>query len=351
LVGVLQVARIVNNIEEFLQNLKYMLLLAGVFTTALAASLGWFLAKKTLQPIEVVIDATRQIQNSEDLNLKIEYFGPQDEIGRLTETINGMLGRIQVSYENLADSIRAQRRFVADASHELRTPLTTIRGNVDLLRKIWNPLEDGPELDEESKMSLSLEAIHDISEEAERMSRLVNDLLTLARSDAGIQMAKESIELLPIIAEVVRKAQFFPKSVRFEVGEFAALENVFVIGNKDYLQQLFFIFLENAFKYTMEGCVRLDVTRTDHQVGIRISDTGLGLDEAEIPLIFERFYRADPSRGVISGTGLGLSIAKWIMDEHEGSIEVMTMREEGTTFVIWLPAYSPTFDEPLHFEI
>ncbi|MOA39681.1 Alkaline phosphatase synthesis sensor protein PhoR [compost metagenome] len=101
---------------------------------------------------------------------------------------------------------------------------------------------------------------------------------------------------------------------------------------------MLFIFIENAFKYTSEGSVMLDAVRSGDQIGIRIVDTGIGMDRSEVPLIFERFYRADPSRGVTPGTGLGLSIAKWIIDEHGGSVEVMTKLNIGTTFIIWLPA-------------
>ncbi len=338
LVGVLQVSRIVDDTEQFLQNIRIILVFAGLFTIGLAASVGWFLARKTLQPIEHVIEATRRIQNSDDLSTKISYAGPADEIGRLTDTINGMLTRIRQSYYELAESIHAQRRFVADASHELRTPLTTIRGNVDLLRKIWS--QSTTEDDHDSKQSqieLTNEALSDIAAEAERMTRLVNDMLILARADAGAEMKREPLPMASLMDDVVRKASYFPRQVNWQIGDLTALLDVYVSGNRDYLQQLFFIFIENAFKYTQEGSVSLDAQRSDGQIGIRISDSGIGLDKEEIPLIFERFYRADPSRGRFAGTGLGLSIARRIIDEHDGSVEVMSSKGEGTTFIIWLP--------------
>ena len=114
-----------------------------------------------------------------------------------------------------------------------------------------------------------------------------------------------------------------------------------VWGNPDYLRQLVFIFVENAFKYTPEGHVELKALRADDQAGVVISDTGIGMNSEEVPHIFERFYRADLSRGKTSGTGLGLSIAKWIIDEHRGSVEVRTREGEGTTFVVWLPVFFP----------
>ena len=347
LVGVLQVSHIVDDTEQFLQNLRIILIFAGLFTIGLAATVGWFLARKTLQPIETVIESTRRIQNSEDLNMKISYEGPADEIGRLTDTINGMLTRIRQSYFDLDESIHAQRRFVADASHELRTPLTTIRGNVDLLRKIWSLTDEGVVNTHDGKVALTNEALSDIAAESERMTRLINDLLMLARSDAGVEMKMEPLPFATLIDAVVRKANHFPRKVNWQTGDLSALEGVYVNGNTDYLQQLFFIFLENAFKYTHEGNVQLDALHADHQVGIRIADSGIGLDKEEIPLIFERFYRADPSRGLITGTGLGLSIARRIIDEHGGSIEVMSVKGEGTTFVIWLPVCQPVLvDEP-----
>ncbi|CAG7613476.1 Adaptive-response sensory-kinase SasA [Paenibacillus solanacearum] len=320
--------------------LRLILTVTGLVAILLAASVGWFLARKVLKPIGQVIDATNRIEKGIDLDRRIEYNGPNDEIGVLTETINGMLGRLQHAYAELEEAYSAQRRFVSDASHELRTPLTTIRGNVELLEKMWKQaaLKAGP--DEGQKLELTLEAMHDISGEAERMSRLVNDLLSLARADAGFQMAKTNQPIRPIIDEVARKAALLPRSAEFQIGHLDSLNGVYVMGNADYLQQLLFIFIENAFKYTDAGFVRLDALRHEGQVGIRIEDTGIGMDKEEVPHIFDRFYRADPSRGQKAGTGLGLSIARWIIDEHHGSIEVKTLKDEGSTFVIWLPASS-----------
>jgi len=347
LVGVLQVATQVDDVEQFLNNLKLILIFVGLVAIFLAASAGWFLSRKALKPIENVITAANAIEKSADLDKRIDYNGPKDEIGRLTDTINGMLSRIQIMYSELDDAYRAQRRFVSDASHELRTPLTTIRGNVDFLEKMWKalPAIEGRRPDGdlparpagEESVELSLEAMHDIASEAERMSRLVNDMLSLARADAGFSMNRETVELKPLLDEVVRRAQFLPRSAEWVIGDLEPLEGAAVSGNKDYLQQLMFILIENAFKYTDEGKVELDALRMGGQVGLRISDTGIGMDKDEIPHIFERFYRADPSRGKKAGTGLGLSIAKWIIDQHGGSIEVKTRKEEGTTFVVWLP--------------
>lgn len=351
LVGVLQVATPTDDMEQFLYNLRLILIIVGLLTIFLAASAGWFLSRQALRPIEYVIDAANTVEKSADLSKRIDYPGPMDEIGRLTDTINGMLSRIETMYSELDDAYRAQRRFVSDASHELRTPLTTIRGNVDLLEKVWRSAQGGGRENgsvrgiEGGNVELSIEAMHDIASEAERMSRLVNDMLSLARADAGFTMSKEPVEMKPLVDEVIRRAQFLPRSVDWLSGDLRALEGVAVQGNKDYLQQLLFILIENAFKYTEHGHVTLDALQAGPQIGVRVSDTGIGMDKDEIPYIFERFYRADPSRGKKAGTGLGLSIAKWIIDQHGGSIEVKTRKDEGTTFIVWLPVL-PSLSSP-----
>jgi two-component system OmpR family sensor kinase len=354
--GVVQIAIKINDINKVLNNLLYALALLAIIIIIAATSLGWFLARKALKPIDNIIDATDQIEKGADLAKRIEYNGPPDEIGRLTNTINSMLARIQITYSELEETNRAQRRFVSDASHELRTPLTTIRGNVDLLQKMWRQIEaqaadSGADYEStgltrdpfnnREKLVVSLEAVTDIASEAARMSRLVNDLLSLARADSGYTIHKSPLLLLPLVEEVIRKAQLLPKNADWQTGDLSALFQVQVNGDADYLQQLLFIFIENAFKYTPSGSVLIESIRSKDQIGLRIQDTGLGMDKEEVPRIFDRFYRVDPSRGQTAGTGLGLSIAQWIIDEHNGSIEVMTRKGEGSTFIIWLPIYMP----------
>jgi two-component system OmpR family sensor kinase len=170
----------------------------------------------------------------------------------------------------------------------------------------------------------------------------VNDLLSLARADSGYTLQKTPIWLLPLVEGVVRKAQQLPRNADWRSGDLSALYQIQVCGDADYLQQLLFIFIENAFKYTPSGFVEFVAVRSQDQIGLRIQDTGLGIDKDEVPRIFDRFYRVDPSRGQTAGTGLGLSIAQWIIDEHQGSIEVMTRKGEGSTFIIWLPIYRQT---------
>jgi len=363
-VGLLQVIANTQSEDAFLDGLRTILVISSLAVILIAFTIGLFIADKALRPIEEVIQATNRIESGENLSVRIARRGPNDEMGRLTDTLNGMLARLERAYNDLEEAYKAQRRFVSDASHELRTPLTTIRGNIDLLRRMWQsgataveaspggdsgsdagarePGTDGTGgtgaivLDPERAV-LTLEAMRDIAEEAERMSRLVSDLLSLARADAGYVMEKTEVELLPLVEEVARNAVHLPRKADFRVGDLTPLAGVRVLGNADYLRQLLFIFIENAFKYTPEGYVLLAAAREADQVGLIVADTGIGMSSGEVPHIFERFYRADESRGKTSGTGLGLAIAKWIIDEHRGSVEVRTREGEGTMFTIWLP--------------
>lgn len=336
LVGILQGTMVTG---EFMHEFRFIFILSSLLTVLIASSLGWFLARQALRPIDDVISAAERIEKGADLSNRIPYEGPNDEIGRLIQRINGMLERIETMYNELDEAYRMQRRFVSDASHELRTPLTTIRGNVDLIRKIMNEDETPAALSKQEKESMSIDAVRDIAEEAERMSRLVNHLLSLARADAGYEMHKQAVELKPMLEDIIRKSQFIPRQVPLIHDDMSVLEDIAVWGNEDYLKQMFFIFIDNAFKYTEEGHVEIKAMLLSNQVGVQITDTGMGMKKDEVPLIFDRFYRADESRGQTLGTGLGLSIAKWIIDEHEGSIEVTTTENEGTSFIIWLPVY------------
>jgi len=355
-VGLLQIGAYMGSEEGFLAQLRQIFWLAGSIGVIVAFVLGMFLSRKALQPIEQVTEAAQQIQSGSDLSIRIPG-DSQDEIGRLRNTLNHMLERIERAYKGLEETNIAQRRFVSDASHELRTPLTTIRGNVDFLEKIWaqpenagaEHAESGPAggeartLSSEERETISREALHDIADEARRMSRLVNDLLALARADSGYVVDKEPVCLKPLAEEAARRAAFLPRTAEWKVGSLDALDGVWVQGNRDYLLQLLFIFIENGFKYTPSGEVRLEALRAGDKIGLMVADTGIGMSKEEVPHIFDRFYRVDVSRGQTQGTGLGLSIAKWIAEMHNATLEVRTKLGEGTRFIVWLPIdFSPS---------
>lgn len=340
--GLLLVGANTDREEQFFSQLRGILWLSGGAALLAAFLLGMFLSRKALAPIDRVTDVAQQIQSGSELGLRIPRERADDEVGRLTDTLNGMLSGLEKAYKNLEETNAAQRRFVSDASHELRTPLTTIRGNVDLLEKIWADQGGDAEsqaqgLSDADRRQLSLESIHDIADESRRMSRLVNDLLALARADAGYVVEMESLSLRPLAEEAARRASFLPRRAEWLVGPLEALNGVWVRGNRDYLLQMLFILIENGFKYTNEGSVRLYAARSGDYVGLTVVDTGIGLLPEHIPHIFERFYRADASRGETAGTGLGLSIAKWIAELHHSTIDVQSRPGEGSAFTIWIP--------------
>ena len=229
-----------------------------------------------------------------------------------------MLGRL----ENL---FRTQQRFSADVSHELRTPLTIIRGQLALLQ---------PTIAAEHR-----EALMAIDGEAQRMTRLVADLLLLAQSDAGATTLKrEMVELDTLLLDVYRQARLMVngrgEALKVTLG---AEDQALVEGDLDRLKQLLLNLVENAIKYTPSGEVKLSMLKQSGEVGVSVSDTGMGIPPADLPHIFERFYRVDKARSrEQGGTGLGLSIAQWIAQAHGGRIEARSEVGKGTTFTVWL---------------
>ncbi|MDS1030179.1 ATP-binding protein [Bacillota bacterium LX-D] len=323
LVGILQVARTLNSSVQTLTNLRLILLTCLTLAIMAAASAGWFLARSALRPIEKVTEEAGSIGEHQDLSHRVQYNGPSDEVGRLVQTFNTMLARLQTAYEKLENSYVMQKRFLADASHELRTPLTTIRGNVELLEKIG-----------ENSSALRQECLADIRSEAERMSRLVNDLLALARAEAGQLPEKEPIALTPFLREVLRQGSLLKKEVNFIYDDPEELHGVKILGNTDYLRQLFLILLDNAFKFTPpQGTVTFSFTKEPQSVVFKIKDTGSGIAAEDLPHIFERFYRGNKARSQ-EGTGLGLAIAKWITEVHAADIKVSSQLGIGSTFTI-----------------
>jgi len=324
-IGVLQVGRSLVPNEAALTRLRYLLLFGSGITLLCTATLGWFLAGEALKPIDRITEAAATIQQARDLTKRISYSGPRDEVGRLADTFNHMLERLHRAYLELEEAGAVQRRFVSDASHELRTPLTTIRGNVELLKKMGDtdPLTRA-------------EALGDIASEAERMSRLVTDLLALARADAGFTPAMGPVDLGALLDEISRQAGILAGEVEFVV-DGAAAQGILVNGNTDYLKQLFLILLDNAFLYTGPGgAVRVEGRQRVGWAEVAVCDSGSGIAEEDLPKIFDRFYRADMSRQS-SGTGLGLAIARWIVHQHGGAINVASKLGEGSTFTVRLP--------------
>jgi signal transduction histidine kinase len=323
-VGILQIGRPFLPAENALYHLRLILLFGGVAGIFLAGSFGWFLSGRALKPIEHITLSAAEIQEGKDLHKRVDYQGPMDEIGRLSITINKMLSRLQTAYEELAKTSDMQKQFIADASHELRTPLTTIKGNIELLQK---GAQNDPIILEE--------ALHDIGSEADRMSRLVASLLTLARADAGFKLPLERLCIDRVIAEVIRQGEVLSHGKASFLYNIQDLSGIKVLGNRDYLHQLFLILLDNAIKYAPGGTIKLTAAVEDGQLRISVADNGIGIAQEHLPKIFSRFYRVESSRAG-EGTGLGLAIARWIVDEHHGRIEVESKVNQGTTFTVYL---------------
>jgi two-component system, OmpR family, sensor kinase len=310
-------------IEGQLAGLRLLLIAGGLLSLVGAAAASWLVAGRALRPLEAMATTAEDIGRTQDLSRRLPETEPDDEVGRLQQSFNQMLRQLEDAYHRLQSALVAQRRFVADASHELRTPLTTIRGNVGLLLKRDDITADD-----------RVAALNDIAGESERMSRMVQDLLTLARADAGYHLDKLPLQLQPILEEVTRQAQTLQPSRRMEVLNGTP---VTMNGNLDALKQLLWILIDNAFKHTHDGGrVQLRLENGQGKARLIVLDDGPGIPPADLERIFERFYQSDAARSG-EGTGLGLAIARWIAQEHGGRIVATNSPRGGAAFTVELP--------------
>ncbi|GAB6274255.1 MAG: HAMP domain-containing sensor histidine kinase [Peptococcaceae bacterium] len=325
LIGLLQVGYSLELINNMLKRLAQTLFIVSLITIGLAVGLGYYLALTALSPINRLTRAVAAVSETQDLNKQVEYQGPPDEIGKLTSAFNKMLARLAAAQRSLSEAYTAQRRFVADVSHELRTPLTIIRGNLEFLQQI------------EKNNQMQAEVLADAAGEAERMSRLLNNLLILARADAGQHIEKEPLDLGALVQDIARQAPLLGSGAFF-FQNLEILSGARIMGNADYLKQLLLILLDNAFKYSSPtGKITLAATQKEGWFSVIVSDTGPGIPFEELPRIFERFFRG--TTGHTGGTGLGLAIARWIAEEHGGHLEVISRPDQGSTFTLRLPAF------------
>jgi signal transduction histidine kinase len=232
-----------------------------------------------------------------------------------------MLQELEESYQQVQQSLLAQRRFVADASHELRTPLTTIRGNLGLLGR-------EPPITQEDRE----EVLRDVISECERLMGLVNQLLALARADAGQPLRHEPVHLEPLVEEVCRQARLLSADKSIET----AGEATTALGDPDAIKQVLLILVDNAMKYTpAAGRIAVKYGSANGHVKIAVSDNGPGIEPAILAHLFDRFYRADNARAG-DGTGLGLAIAKALVEAQHGTISAISERGKGATFTLEL---------------
>ena len=299
-------------------------ILAAGIGVAFVLSIGgaYLLARAALRPVEAVTATARQMGEG-DLARRLPVANPKDEIGRLTTTINGLLARLEAAFRRREEALARQRRFAADASHELRTPLTSISGHARMLDE-WA-------LEGDTKTARrSVEAIR---REARRMRGLIESLLILTRGDEGAPMEVGRHDLGAVVKEAIETASDGRVSVEYVPPE----HEVLATFDRERVSQVASILLDNAVKYTPEGgSVTVRVEEKDDSVGLVVSDTGVGIPEDQLPLIFERFYRADAARAEV-GVGLGLSIARQIAEAHGGTIRARSKVGVGSTFVLLLP--------------
>ena len=340
---IIQTARSEYDIQQSLSNLRALLWHGGALVMVLALAGGWFITWSVLSTVRRMTKTARRISAAQDFSQRVpekSVLG-KNELTRLATTFNGMLGELQEAYQQ-------QQRFVADASHELRAPITSIRCNLDLLAK-------APDL----APGETAAALSDARAEANRMGRLVNDLLTLARSDSIVQETissgytkyynlKKKIDLDSLLLEVYRQYRALDEHELDAVkaqGPRVILQDITpaqVYGDVDKLKQAVVALLENALKYTpYEGSVTLSLTTQNEHALISVCDTGIGIAPEDLSHIFERFYRADPARSRDrGGSGLGLAIVKSIIEEPGGSISVESMPGKGSAFTVKLPLIS-----------
>jgi two-component system, OmpR family, sensor kinase len=312
-------------------------LLAGVLGAAvplaliLAAAGGWFLARKSLAPVVIMSERARRI-SAENLGERLPIINPRDELGQLAATFNELLSRLDDAFARQQEAFAQQRQFMADASHELRTPLSVIRATSEVT------------LDEpDCEAGEYREAMVTVGEQARRLTRIVEDLFTLARADAGQrEIERKSFYLDELVTETARAASVLA-SRKGVVMEYApALESPFH-GDEGLLRQMILNLLDNAIKHTPAGgSVRLSLDRRDSKYAITVADTGAGVPAEAQPHIFSRFYRADKTRSRSGaadggGAGLGLSIAKWIAEAHDGRLELAHSDETGSAFIVSFP--------------
>ena len=321
--GSVIVADSLEKVDKTLSQLRFLFLILGLIALITIAMAARWIIALGLKPLEAVEDTAEAIAAG-DLSARLPAAKPDTEVGRLTTSLNTMLARIEESFTARVESENKLRRFVADASHELRTPLTAIRGFAELHRQ-------GAVVGEEKTKEL----INRIEKESVRMSSLVEDLLLLARLDQSRELAKEPVDLNTLITEAVASARAagpnHPIEIKLEASE------IFVLGDSQRIHQVIANLLANARAHTPNGTeISITAMQGVSETTIAVSDKGPGLSKADQNRIFERFYRADPSRVRNSGegSGLGLSIVDAVMKAHGGYVSVKSEIGQGATFTL-----------------
>ncbi len=296
-------------------------ILSAVNTVIIFVSLavGSRVSRRMLQPIQRMTDTVKEI-SVQNLDKRLDVGGSHDELKELAQTFNQMIDRIQGSYER-------QNRFVADASHELRTPVAVIQGYADLLDR-WG----------KGHLDVMEESVGAIKDETDNMKQLIEKLLFLARADKNqLTLKKEPFVIDHLLEEIATQSRLLDTG--HNISHRMTTGSLELFADRSYIKQALRVFVDNSIKYTPAGgTIEILGSQTKKHAIITVADTGIGIPQEDIPLVFDRFYRSDKSRNKESGGhGLGLSIAKWIIDSHNGKIKVESTAGKGTKVSVHLP--------------
>ena len=324
--GTVVISVALDSVDRTVAGLSGIFLLISFIVLFSIAIVARSLIKLTLKPLNKIEETAAAIAEG-DLSARLPQVNSRTEVGRLTGSLNTMLSRIEESFAVRTESESKLRRFVADASHELRTPLTAIRGFAELHRQ-------GAVVGEEKTKEL----ISRIEKESIRMSSLVEDLLLLARLDQSRELTFDPVDINHLVKEAVASAQ--AAGPGYEITVLSQNDEVFVLGDSMRIHQAIANLLANARTHTPVGTkIVVTINQDELETRISVSDNGPGLSEADQQRVFERFFRADPSRVRVGGegSGLGLAIVDAVMKAHGGSVEVQSKLNEGATFTIVFP--------------
>jgi len=328
--GYVLVALAPSSIYLALQRLRN-LLFPGAALALLTAGVGsWLLVHQAIAPLRRLAAGAAQIRAEGDHARRLNYAGQKDEIGKLAATIDGMLQSLDEAHQRLLTASATQRRFLADASHELRRPLTIALSSFDVLARV------GP-----GDPEFTARTLRDIHIELERMARTVTQLLAMARADSGPRLGSLPVLVADSVREAIAQLKPGDGEVVIAGPHLETIEDAVVMGNKEELDQVFLNLLDNAIKYTPHGgTISLSGRLCDGEVAITVADTGMGISDADLPYIFDRFFRGDAARRQ-EGTGLGLAIVEHYVHQHRGRILVDSQVGAGTSFTVFLPLMAP----------
>ena len=315
------VAAPLESTELTLRRLREVLLWSTPLVLLVGSLGGYWMSQRALRPVDAITRAAQSI-GIENLSERLEVPAAGDELARLAETWNGMLARLEAAVKRLSE-------FTADASHELRTPISLIRATAELT------------LRRERSEETYRQALRHIMDESDRTARLIEDLLVLARADAGMPaLPLDRLELTPLVRDICEQGQVLAGERQLQISAEIPGEPVFVEANDPALRRLLMLLVDNAVKYTPAGGrITVSVAPDSSGTTITVRDTGIGIPDTALPHVFERFYRVDESRNrEAGGAGLGLSIAQWIAERHHAKLEAESVLGSGSAFRLRFPA-------------